>query len=72
MFGIDLAGGWEIFAAFIVFMLVAFIQATYSKSGSGISRHPYFRRTTDCPGARAGSHVSGREGIARMSSRGTR
>lgn len=71
MFGIDLAGGWEIFAAFIFFMLVAFIQATYSKSGSGIGRHPYFRRTTDCPGARS-QRVSGREGIARLSSRGTR
>ncbi len=72
MFGISLAGGAEIFAAFIVFMLVAFSQATYSKSGSGFSRHPYFRRTTDCPGARAGDQVSGREGIARMTSRGTR
>ena len=71
MIGIDLAGGWEIFAAFIVFMLVAFIQATYSRSGSGIGRHPYFRRTTDCPGARS-QRVSGREGIARLSSRGTR
>ena len=70
MFGIDLAGGWEILAAFIVF-IVAFIQATYSRSGSGISRHPYFRRTTDCPGARS-QRVSGREGIAGMSSRGTR
>ena len=71
MFGIDLAGGAEIFAAFIVFMLVAFVQATYSRSGSGIARHPYFRRTTDCPGARS-QRVSGREGIARMSGRGTR
>ena len=71
MIGIDLAGGWEVFAAFIVFMLVAFIQATYSKSGSGISRHPYFRRTTDAPGARS-QRVSGREGIAAMTSRGTR
>ena len=72
MFGISLAGGAEIFAAFIIFMLVAFIQSTYSRSGSGITRHPYFRRTSDCPGARAGDQVSGREGIARMSSRGTR
>ena len=71
MFGIDLAGGWEIFAAFIFFMLVAFIQATYTRSGSGIARHPYFRRTTDCPGARS-QRVSGRDGIAGMTSRGTR
>ena len=70
--GLALAGGAEIFAAFIVFMLIAFIQSTYSRSGSGITRHPYFRRTTDCPGARAGDAVSGREGIARMTSRGTR
>ena len=72
MFGISMAGGAEIFAAFIIFMLVAFIQSTYSRSGSGITRHPYFRRTSDCPGARAGDSVSGREGIARMTSRGTR
>lgn len=71
MIGIALAGGWEIFAAFIVFMLVAFIQATYSRSGSGIDRHPYQRRTMDCPGARS-QRVSGREGIARLSGRGTR
>ncbi len=69
---LTLAGGAWIFAAFVVFMLVAFTQSTYSRSGSTIGRHPYFRRTSDCPGARAGSHVSGREGIARMSSRGTR
>ena len=72
IFGLTLAGGAWIFAAFMLFMLVAFIQSTYSRSGSGIGRHPYFRRTSDCPGARAGSDVSGREGIARMTSRGTR
>jgi hypothetical protein len=69
---LTLAGGAWIFAAFIVFMLIAFIQSTYSRSGSTIDRHPYFRRTSDCPGARAGDSVAGREGIARMSSRGTR
>lgn len=67
---LTLAGGAWIFAAFVIFMLVAFIQSTYSRSGSGITRHPYFRRFSDAPGAR--SNVSGREGIARMSSRGTR
>jgi hypothetical protein len=71
MFAIALAGGAEIFAAFILFMLVAFIQSTYSRSGSGIARHPYGRRTTDCPGARS-QRVSGRDGIANLTSRGTR
>jgi hypothetical protein len=71
MFGITMAGGAEFFAAFIVFMLVAFTQSTYSRSGNAIARHPYFRRTTDCPGARS-QRVSGRDGIASMTSRGTR
>lgn len=61
-----------IFAIVVLLLLIAVVQSTYGRSGSAIGRHPYFRRTSDCPGARAGSHVSGREGIARMSSRGTR
>ena len=66
------AGGAEIFAGFIVFMFVAFIYATYTRKGLGIDFHPYHRRFTDAPGAQRHSEISGREGIARMSSRGTR
>ena len=54
--------------AIVLLLALAFAQAT--RSGGSITRHPYFRRFSDAPGAR--SSVSGREGIARMSSRGTR
>lgn len=66
------AGGAEIFGAFMIFMLIAFIYATYTRTGNGINFHPYGRRHTDCPGAKRRGEISGREGIARMSSRGTR
>ena len=68
----SLAGGWEIFAGFIVLMTIAVIYGTYSRRGSGISQRPYHRRYGDAPGAHGGSRISGREGIASMSSRGTK
>lgn len=72
MFAITLAGGAWIFAAFIVLFFIAIVYATYTRSGSGIDFHPYHRRYGDAPGAQRKSQISGREGIARMSSRGTR
>jgi hypothetical protein len=69
---LTLAGGSWTFAAFIAFMFVAFTYATYTRGGQGIGFHPYSRSNTDAPGATRPSAVSGREGIAAMTSRGTR
>ena len=72
MLAISLAGGAWIFAAFIVFMAVALVIGLYTRTGSGINQRSYTRRYGDAPGAARKSEISGREGIARLSSRGTR
>ena len=66
-----LAGAWW-FAAALVLVLIGVIYGLYTRKGSGIDHHPYARRYGDAPGAKRKSEISGREGIARMSSRGTR
>ena len=60
------------FAIALILMLIGVIYGSYTRGGSGIDHHPYGRRITDAPGARRRAQISGREGIARMSSRGTR
>lgn len=67
-----LAGGAWIFLAFVLLMFFGLVYETYTRLGSGINHHPYNRRYTDSPGARRRPQISGREGIARLSSRGTR
>src|SRR5262245_9665414 len=67
---ITLSGGAWIFLAFAIIMFIALVQGSYTRGGSGIDHHPYGRRYTDAPGARRKPQISGREGIARMSSRG--
>ena len=64
-------GAWTFMGAMLV-LLVGIIYAAYSRSGSGIDHHPYARRYGDAPGARRRPQISGREGIAAMSRRGTR
>jgi hypothetical protein len=56
----------------LALLLVGLIYGSYTRSGSGIDHHPYGRRYSDSPGAYRRSQISGREGIARLSSRGTR
>jgi hypothetical protein len=72
MLAITLAGGAWTFAAFIVFMTIAVILTVYTRRGSGINQRSYSRRYGDAPGAAGESKISGKDGLARMSSRGTR
>jgi hypothetical protein len=71
-FAMTLLGGWEYFMIAVLVLLTGVIYGTYTRRGSGIDHHPYMRRYGDAPGAARRSEISGREGIARLSSRGTR
>ena len=69
----ELLGGWEIFAAFIIVMLVGLTHGLYTRTGSGINFHPYRRAGSNAPGAYGPcSAISGRDGIAYLASRGTK
>jgi hypothetical protein len=70
--GITLLGGAWIFGAVIVALTFAVIFGLYTRGGSGISQRPYNRRYGDAPGAKGQSTISGRDGLARMTSRGTK
>ena len=59
MFGIELAGGAIIFAAFIVLYLLATVYGLYTKSGSGISQRPYKHVYGGAPGAARESRMTG-------------
>jgi hypothetical protein len=69
----DIVDGAWIFLAFTVLFVVALTLGLYTRIGSGINAHPYSRRYSDAPGADTDRRrVSGRDGIASISSRGTR
>ena len=69
----ELLGGWEVFAVFMVVMLLGLVHGLYTRSGSGINFHPYRRSGSNAPGAyNPPSAISGREGIAYLASRGTK
>jgi hypothetical protein len=69
----DIVDGAWIFLAFIVLFAIALMLGLYTRKGSGINEHPYARRYGDAPGADTDRRrVSGRDGIATISSRGTR
>ena len=72
MLAMTLAGGAWIFGAFIVFMAIAIVLTLYTRKGSGINQRSYSRRYGDAPGAKGRSQISGKDGLARMTSRGTR
>lgn len=72
MLAISLAGGAWIFGAFIVFMTIAIVLTLYTRRGSGINQRSYSRRYGDAPGAKEQSKISGKDGLGRMSSRGTK
>ncbi len=59
MFGIELAGGAIIFAAFIVLYLLATVFGLYTRAGSGISQRPYHRVYGGAPGASRESRMTG-------------
>lgn len=67
-----LGGAW-IFLAFIILYFFALVYGLYTRTGSGINNHPYGRRYGDAPGADTDRRrMSGKDGLASMSSRGTR
>ena len=69
----DIVDGAWIFLAFTVVFAIAIMLGLYTRTGSGINNHPYARRYGDAPGADTDSRrVTGRDGIATISSRGTR
>ena len=69
----DIADGAWIFLAFTLLFVVALLLGLYTRLGSGINDHPYARRYGDAPGADTDRRrISGRDGIATISSRGTR
>lgn len=59
MFGIELAGGALIFAAFIVLYLLATVFGLYTRSGSGIAQRPYHHLHGGAPGAARSSKLGG-------------
>jgi hypothetical protein len=59
MFGIELAGGAVVFAAFLVVFLIAVMYALYSRAGSGIGQHPYRHVHGGAPGAAHECRMSG-------------
>ena len=69
----ELADGSWIFLASIILLLISLVAGLYTRAGSGINDHPYARRYSDAPGANTDRRrISGRDGIASISSRGTR
>jgi hypothetical protein len=67
---IALAGGADIFAAFLIVFLFAVIYGLYTVRGSGIAQHPYGNVYSNAPGAYGPSELSGRD--ASVSTRWTR
>ena len=73
MFGIELAGGALVFAAFIVLFLLASVYGLYTRTGSGIAQRPYRHVYGGAPGAARDSRMSGSvDREIRTWSRGTR
>ncbi|MEA2124564.1 MAG: hypothetical protein QOI80_1346 [Solirubrobacteraceae bacterium] len=69
----DIIDGAWIFLAFIILFGVALMLGLYTRIGSGINEHPYARRYGDSPGADTDrSRLTGKDGLATISSRGTR
>jgi hypothetical protein len=76
MLAYALVGGSWIFLGVLFTMLVGTVYGLYTRTGSGINQRPYANRYGNAPGAfrrsEIGSEISGRDGIASLSSRGTK
>ena len=59
MFGIELAGGALIFAAFILLYLLATVFGLYTRAGSGIAQRPYHHVHGGAPGAARAGRLGG-------------
>ena len=69
----ELADGAWIFLAFTLLFAVALVLGLYTRIGSGINQHPYGKPHGGAPGANTDNRrVTGRDGIATLTSRGTR
>jgi hypothetical protein len=67
----DFAGGWEIFAVFLVVFTLAVVYSFYTRRGSGINQRPFADQYDSAAGARGPSRISGRDGNEAWT-RGTR
>ena len=68
----QLAGGAEIFGAFIVLYTLVIIYSLYTRRGSGINQHPYRDPMGDAPGAARPSSLSHDTRASIQFARGTR
>jgi hypothetical protein len=69
---VALAGGWQVFLAVVVLLLLATIYSLYTRRGSGINQRPYANVYTSAPGAQGSSVLSHDESAARRYTHGTR
>ncbi len=67
---IGLAGGWEIFAAFLVVFLLAVVAGLYTRAGSAINQRPWGDVHGDAPGALGPSVLDHDETAAALYARG--
>lgn len=72
LMGIALAGGWEVFGAFIVVFGIGLVHSLYTRRGSGINQRPWNSPYGDAPGARGSSVLHHDESAASRYTRGTR
>jgi hypothetical protein len=67
---ISLAGGWEVFAGFLVVFLLAVVTGLYTRGGSAINQRPYGDVHGDAPGALGPSVLDHDETAATLYARG--
>jgi hypothetical protein len=63
---ISLAGGWAVFAAFLVVFLLAVTAGLYTRGGSAINQRPWGDVHGDAPGALGPSVLHHDEAAARL------
>jgi hypothetical protein len=66
------AGGFAIFAVFVVVFFFAVVYSYYTRTGSAINQRPYGNPYGDAPGAKRASTLAHDAEAARSWSRGTR
>jgi hypothetical protein len=68
---ISLAGGWDIFAAFLVVFLLAVTGGLYTRGGSAINQRPWGDVHGDAPGALGPSVLDHDETATTLYARGS-
>ncbi|MEO9175530.1 MAG: hypothetical protein ABI317_08435 [Gaiellales bacterium] len=69
---ISLAGGWDIFGAFLVVFLLAVVAGLYTRGGSAINQRPWGDVHGDAPGALGASVLDHDESAATVYTRSRR